>query len=549
MKKIFTLILLAMLCGLTASAQKQKMRVTKTDGTTIIIGIDEIDQVDFPEMSELALSTQKWCLHPGHTLHLQIYVVDDGELIGDIADRWESSNPAVASVDAEGVVTGVGEGTALISGYIGNDKATVSVKVTEQPAFDVTISDIKNTSCNYSITPRNPEERYYCNMRVRYGDDYSVESMTDYGSVEENIYQFTLDWYKFVAEAYGNVNNWNPIMQEQLEHGTKAGNSQDFFASGLTPGETYALYVLGFDADGYLSTPVEYTEFTTSAPQHSDNTFSVSIDKCLSTDAQFTVTPSNNDPYLVCVQRANYVDWFVERDRVDDMIQPMIESFARDSRYPALQSGTVTLKCSDFVNVRSNEDYYVIVFGYDDGATTSITLKHFVTKYGWTDAEDENKDEILDVTPPSNLSTVDCVFTAYDYYMDENDEVVYEPFDPMAGEIGKVGNDVYMRGMFGAMTDKWMKGTYDPNAKTLTFKSPQYMGQFNFYGDGPEDFYACGGNLDNDEMCPLVFDYDPATGKFTLRDNIALIVNGKPFEWYVHMMMLNVGIVTENPLF
>lgn len=549
MKRILSLILITLLCSIGAFAQEQVMRVTKTDGTTLVIGIDEIDHVDFPEIYNLSLSQPKWSLHPGQQVHLELIITEDGAPCAIEADKWETSDANVATIDATGAVTAVGEGLATITGRYESGAATMQVKVTSEQAFDLSITDIKNTSCSYSITPKNPAERYYCNMRLRHGENYSIDAMVDYGSMEENIYYFTIDWYKFVANAYGTPAQWNSIMQEQLEAGPKSGTSQDFYSSGLVPGETYALYVLGFDADGYLSTPVEYTEFTTTAPQPSDITFKVSIDKCLSTDAQFTVTPSNNDPYLVCVQRGNYVEWFIEHGQVENMAQPMIEGFAHDNRYPALQRGTATLKCSDFVNVLSNEDYYVIVFGYDDGQTSPITVKHFVTKSGWTEAEDEHQNDILDVTPPASLTTVDCIITAYDYYLDENDEIVYEPFDPMTGEIGKVGNDVYMRGMFGKMTDKWMKGTYDPATHTLTFQSPQYMGQFNFWGEGAEDFYACGGNLDTDEMCPLVFDYDPTTGKFTLRENLALIVNSAPFEWSVNMMMLNVGIVTENPLF
>lgn len=544
MKKTLTLILI-ILCSLAAAAQEQVMRITKTDGATLAIAISEIDHVDFPEIHNLSLTTPKWCLHPGQQLHLELNITEQGSTCAIDADSWTTSDARVATVDPTGAVTAVGEGVATITAHYDGGEASMQVKVTTEKAFDLTITDVKNTTCSYSITPANPDERYYCNMRLRHGDNYSIDAMEDHGSTEENIYYFTLDWFKFVADAYGTPDKWNPIMQEQLEQGAKSGTSREFFSSGLTPGETYALYVLAFDAEGYLSTPVEYTEFTTTAPQKSDITFDISIDKCLSTDAQFTVNPSNADPYLVCVQRASYVDWFIEHDQVESMAQPMIESFAHDSRYPALQRGPATLMCSDFVNVRQNEDYYVIVFGYDDGQTSPISLKHFVTKYGWTEPEGD----ILDVTPPASLVTVDCVFTAYDYYLDENDEVVYEPFDPMAGEIGAVGNDVYMRGIFGMMTDKWMKGTYDPEDHTLTLQSPQYMGQFNFWGEGPEDFYACGGNLDNDEMCPLVFDYDPTTGKFTLRDNIALIVNGKPFDWSVNMMMLNVAIVTEKPIF
>lgn len=548
MKKLITLFIV-MLCSFTAFAQEQVMRVTKTNGSVLTIGIEEIDHVDFPEIYNLSLNQPKWCLHPGQQVHLELIITEDGSPCAIDADRWETSDAKVATVDASGAVTAVGEGLATITAHYESGTAEMQVKVTTENAFDVTIADITNTSVNYSIVPKNSDERYYCNMRLRHGENYSIDAMEDHGSTEENIYFFTLDWYAFVADAYGTPDKWNAIMQEQLEHGTKSGTSQDFFSSGLVPGETYALYVLGFDKDGYLSTPVELTEFTTTAPQQSDITFKVSIDKCLSTDAQFTVTPSNNDPYLVCVQRANYVDWFIEHDKVEEMAQPMIESFAKDSRYPALQSGTATLKCSDFVNVRSNEDYYVIVFGYNDGQTSPITLKHFVTKYGWTDAEDEDRGDIIKVTPPYNLVTVDCVFQADDVVEDDEGNVVYDPIDPMAGEIGKVGNDVYMRGFLGKMTNNWMKGTYDANAKTVTFNSPQDMGTFNFYGEADEQFYVCGGNLESGQMCPLVFDYDADAHKLRLREGLTFVVNGKPYDWYVHMMLVNMVITTENPLF
>lgn len=544
MKK-FLFFFVALLFTLSVSAQTQMMRVNKADGTTLLIAVDEIESVDFPEIYNLSLTMPKWRLHPGQQLHLELIITEDGAPCTIDADKWETSDANVATVDATGAVTAVGEGDATITARYEDGYATMLVKVTTAQAFDIKVTDIKNTSCSFSINPTDPTMRYYYNMRNVHGN-YSIDAMEQHGSVEENLYYFTRDWYQFMADSYGDGRSWNDAMQPHLNQGPVSGYHTEFYSM-LEPGTEYALYCIGFDAQGYLSAPIEMAKFETTAPRQSNMTFDITIDKCLSTDAMFTVTPSNNDEtYLVCVQSGDrYVSWFIENDKVEDMAQPMIEQYANDSRYPSINRGPKTLKASDFVNPRSKEDYYVIVFGYDDGKTTPITLKRFRTESGWTEPEGD----IIDVKPPYDLSTVDCVFTAYDYYLDENDEVVYEPFDPMAGEIGKVGNDVYMRGIFGAMSDKWMKGTYDPSAHTLTFQSPQYMGQFNFWGEGPEDFYACGGNLDTDQMCPLVFDYDPATGKFTLRENLALIVNGKPFEWSVNMMMLNVGIVTENPLF
>lgn len=544
MKKFFTLFLLVVLCSLNAAAQEQVMRVTKTNGTTLTIGIDEIDHVDFPEIYNLSLTMPKWSLHPGQQLHLELLITEDGGTCAIDADRWETTDAKVATVDATGAVTAVGAGDATIIAHYESGTAEMQVKVTTEQAFDIQISDITNTACRFSINPADPTMRYYYNMRNVHGN-YSIDVMEQHGSVEENLYYFTRDWYQFMADSYADGRSWNEAMQPHLNQGPVSGNYSEFYSM-LDPGTEYALYCIGFDAQGYITAPIEMAKFETTAPQPSDNTFEIIIDKCLSTDAMFTINPSNNDQYLVCVQSGpRYVEWFIEHDKIEDMVQPMISQYANDSRYPSLHRGPATVKISDFVTPRSQEDYYVIVFGYDDGQTTPVTLKRLRTESGWTEPEGD----IIKVTPPASLVTVDCVFQADDVVEDEDGNVVYDPIAPMAGEIGKVGNDVYMRGFLGKMTDHWMKGTYDASAKTVTFNSPQDMGTFNFYGEGPEQFYVCGGNLQSGEMCPLVFDYDADAHKLRLREGLTFVVNGKPFNWAVHMMLVNMVITTENPLF
>lgn len=542
MKHLFCLLLVFAIGYCGAWAQSSTMRIVKTDGTTILIGVDEIDFVDFPEMYNLSLNTQRWCLHPDQQLHLQAFSRENGEDIQVKCDEWTTSNAAVARVDDHGIVTAVGEGTASITAKVGNEMGSMTVKVTTQKAFDLTISNVTNTSCDYAIRPNDPATRYYYNIRLAHGNEYSIDSMDDYGSEEENLFHFTRDWYDFVAQQYGDC-TWNEVLQQQLESGERVGSSREFYNI-LQPGTEYKLFVIGFDADGYLSTPVEVAAFTTTAPQPSDITFDITIDKCLSTDAQFTVSPSNNDPYLVCVQRASYVEWFMERDRLNDMAQPMIENFALDSRYPALQQGTATLRCSDFVNVRSGEDYYVIVFGYNDGITSDVSVKHFRTEYGWTEPEGE----IITANPPADLVAYDCTIDAFDVYADENDEVVAAPIETMYGEIGRVGNDVYLFGSLGAISMQWMKGTYDEATQMVTFASPQAMGEFDFYGQGAEKVYVVGGDKTTLGLCPLTFRYDAEKMSLRLDDNQYFVVNGKPFSFSIYMMMSDYVITLTHPL-
>ena len=131
-----------------------------------------------------------------------------------------------------------------------------------------------------------------------------------------------------------------------------------------------------------MTTPVQVEKFTTTEPQTSDMTFECTIDKVLSNYAEFTITPSNNnEPYFVNVQRGSYVEWFIENDKLNDMVTSLADSFS-PSVYPeAYCQGKVTRSTDDFLSsVRTNTDYYVIVFGWNDGQTTPVSLYKFHTK-------------------------------------------------------------------------------------------------------------------------------------------------------------------------
>lgn len=541
MKKILSFIIMALFCCISMNAQ-QTMRVNKTDGTQIIINVDEIDNIDFPQGPALGLSQSVWYLHPTQQLHLNATVMEDG-YPADVDAQWSTSDASIASVDKWGTVTAAKDGVATITATYDGATATATVNVTSQKVFDINITSITNTACNFTIAPKQSGLRYYYNMRNTHGD-YSVDNMTDYGSLEENVFYFTKDWYQFVADQYGD-RSWNEAMQPQLTTGNVSGDNKEFYNT-LVPGTEYTLYAIAYDEHGNLAAPIEYTTFETTAPAKSDMTFDITIGRCLSTDAEFTVTPSNNnDPYLVCVQRANYVEWFIERDRTDDMAQPMVESFATDTRYPAIHRGPTTLKCSDFVNVRSQEDYYVIVFGYNDGITTPVSVKHFKTESGWTEPDGD----IITVTPPAGLVEQSVTLTADDIYADENDQTVYAPIDPMTGYLGTQGNNVYLYGFFGAMSANWVMGTYDAATKTVTFPYPQYMGKFTFGEEIAKDFYLVGGDLTTGNMCDLVFDYDAANLTLTLRKDLVALANYKPFDFSYEMMLGNYVITLSKAIY
>ena len=63
----------------------------------------------------------------------------DGRMIADATVSWASSDPEVAAVGPEGVVTAVGQGTATITAVAGGASATVQFSVAD-PAYAVLLT-------------------------------------------------------------------------------------------------------------------------------------------------------------------------------------------------------------------------------------------------------------------------------------------------------------------------------------------------------------------------------------------------------------------------
>ena len=379
MKQIVLSLAALLLCSLMHVQAQSTMRISKTDGTSIEVLVDEIEEVSFPadDALQIALPYRSFWLHPGQWLQLEAECSRQGTpQQADI--KWQSSDPGVATVDARGRVTGVGDGSCQILALADGSVAKMSLNVVTRQQFDVNVFDIQNRSCSYTITPTDPTVTYYYNLRIQSGD-FSVDSMDQYGSEEQNIYHFSIDWWDYVASMYGIT--WQEYMVETLTQGRISDDSSSTHDA-LVPGAQYCLYVFGMTPDGTLSTPIEGTKFQTTSPTAVDLTFEVTMDVIEQKYAKFSITPSNNeDPYFVNVQRASYVDWFVENDKMDTMVSDLTGTIT-PAMYPeAYCKGPVTRESSDFLNsLRADTDYYVILFGWDDGQTSPVTLVPFHTR-------------------------------------------------------------------------------------------------------------------------------------------------------------------------
>ncbi len=87
------------------------------------------------EAISLVVSPASATLEPGDTVRLSAEVRDhNGQVISGAAVTWTSSDPAVAAVDAAGLVTAVGDGSAAVTATSGEASGSAQVTVAQEAA-------------------------------------------------------------------------------------------------------------------------------------------------------------------------------------------------------------------------------------------------------------------------------------------------------------------------------------------------------------------------------------------------------------------------------
>jgi len=126
--------------------------ITVVSGTASDSIVVEVDVV--PAEPSLTLSTEEYIFtEAGATFGFTATVYDeDGNIVTDPDIEWSSSNEAVATVDEEGVVTAVAEGSATITATSGEASGSAEITVSlEDPPAGPSVTVIPETLVLASI--------------------------------------------------------------------------------------------------------------------------------------------------------------------------------------------------------------------------------------------------------------------------------------------------------------------------------------------------------------------------------------------------------------
>ena len=281
---------------------------------------------------------------------------------------WSSDNANVATVNQQGVVTAISDGTCKISVSSGPLTAATQVTVINNPVtLQLELYSVEQKKCTVTVTPSDEKGYYYCGYA--YPEDLEGLSDAEIIDVLFNNVLKTADAYA----AYGYT------LADLLQSGTK-----NLIASGLTANTEYVMLAFGIEADYKVASPVlARMPFKTAEVEMSDMTIAIQYDSTTvttsgattTTKLYFSATPSNDDPYVLN-GAANLEEEFGSAQEFLEYIEKYYDTnYASYGGIEALvRTGSSSISAK---NPKDGDIYTIVAAGYKGGWTTQpFTLKY-----------------------------------------------------------------------------------------------------------------------------------------------------------------------------
>lgn len=107
-------------------------------------------KIALPEIQNINITPTNPTVHVGDTITLNTEIKDQNNNTLQVQPTWTSSDSNIATIDNQGVVTGMQEGTATVAARINNKEASVEVTVTDGIVFYATVPEHWATAYIYA---------------------------------------------------------------------------------------------------------------------------------------------------------------------------------------------------------------------------------------------------------------------------------------------------------------------------------------------------------------------------------------------------------------
>lgn len=239
--------------------------------------------------------------------------------------------------------------------------------VPELATIELKVENIAWNNADIVVKP-SADVEYVLGIMTKAKFDDRYKDGTD-GFVDDMVksWQSTAEMY----EDMGYDEPWQYYMQNEQRSGESSFNLKRDEIYNATWDSDYVAYCFGMNDEGVQTATVATVEFRTTAPEASANTFTITLGATTKTSVEFTVEPTNDDPYYVTVEATNVLDAYNDDTELIRAILPEYDLQIVNRTF----AGKQTLTNADLgINLNSMKSYKVVVWGFENGPTTAVYM-------------------------------------------------------------------------------------------------------------------------------------------------------------------------------
>lgn len=250
-------------------------------------------------------------------------------------------------------------------------KSVVPTPEPELATFTLEVSEITWNNAYISVTPSEDVE-YILGVMTK-------EAFAPYAEDAETIVAARIAEWQETAEQYidmGYDDPWQYYMNFEQRSGERTYDVKYDDIYNMDWDTEYVVYCFGMNDEGEQTGHVTIKEFRTTAPEPSNNTFTITIDAMTKSSVEFTVEPTTDEPYYVTIETVDVLAPYGpdKENSYEDLIKyltPDYESTIEQRTF----TGKQTITNSDLgKSVNGFKTYRVVVWGFENGPTTTVFM-------------------------------------------------------------------------------------------------------------------------------------------------------------------------------
>ena len=311
----------------------------------------------------------------------------------------------------------------------------------EMPTIALEVSDITWNNAYITVTPSEDVE-YILGVMTK-------EAFAPYAEDIESLVAARIEEWEETAAMYiemGYDDPWQYYMGFEQRSGERTYDVKYDDIYNMDWDSEYVAYCFGMNDEGTQTASVAIKEFRTTAPEPSNNTFTITIDSMTKSSVEFTVEPTTDEPYYVTIETIDVLAPYGpdKENSYEDLIKYLIPDYESTIEQRTF-TGKQTITNSDLgKSVNGFKTYRVVLWGFENGPTTDVFMSE----------EFKPADPVVDFEPTIYVDEYNYRKVIYSVVPNSNSITYYHALHT-AAEVGEDGG--------AALAASLIEGNINPN--------------------------------------------------------------------------------------